>query len=125
MTTRLGGLLAALVCAGAMSCIVIGQGLEGRSRPDAPGRTRPIRASRARMAPLPPSAWTDAQRRLVEERHVNGRVGDAFTTLLRMPDLAATIVAIEAYYEQAATLSPRHRELLVLRTSWLMNSEYL
>jgi alkylhydroperoxidase family enzyme len=93
--------------------------------PDAPGRIRPIHVSRARLAPLPPAAWTDAQRRIAAKHAPTGRVGNAFATLLMTPDLADTIVAIEAYYLQRATLSPRHRELLVLRTSWLLNSHSL
>jgi alkylhydroperoxidase family enzyme len=125
VTSRFTILLVALFSIGTMSAAISWQRPEVMPLPDAPGRTRPVRLARARLAPLPTAAWTDAQRRLAEKHAPTGGAGNAFATLLMMPDLADTIVAIEAYYLHHATLSPRHRELLVLRTSWLLNSQYL
>ena len=44
--------------------------------------------------------------------------------LLAHPDLAKGVVPFARYITSESTLSPRHRELLILRTAWLCRSDY-
>ena len=46
-------------------------------------------------------------------------------TLLHIPALADGFLSFPAYLTKASTLAPRHRELLILRTAWLLNNDYL
>ncbi len=125
MTRRFRTPLIVLFAIATLSTAVAGQGPAIQPVPEAPGRARPVRVARARLAPPAPANWTDAQRRLVAQHAPTGRVGNALGTLLTLPDLAETIMAIETYYREHSSLPARHRELLVLRTSWLLNSESL
>ena len=65
-----------------------------QSRPDAPGSRQPVRLSTPRIAPLPESQWTDQHRVLVREYASDGRVGNALSTLLHVPELAEAIMRL-------------------------------
>ena len=95
-----------------------------QSRPDAPGSRQPVRLSTPRIAPLPESQWTDQHRVLVREYASDGRVGNALSTLLHVPELAEAIMPVVRFLEQESALEPRHRSLFLLRTAWLTHSQY-
>jgi alkylhydroperoxidase family enzyme len=44
---------------------------------------------------------------------------------LRHPVLAENVLPFEQYISNESTLTPRHRQLLILRTAWLCRSEYV
>ena len=78
-----------------------------------------------RIAPVPESEWTDAQRAIVARFGPGGRAPNALRVYLRHPVLAENILPFERYISTESTLSPRHRALLILRTAWLCRSEYV
>lgn len=75
--------------------------------------------------PLPDDQWTDAHRAIVAKYAADGRPGNGLRTLLHIPGLADSFLSFPAYLSKDSTLIPRHRELLILRTAWLLNSDYL
>ncbi len=95
-----------------------------QSRPDAPGSRQPVRLTTPRVTPLPESQWTDQQRALVEEYAPDGRAGNALATLLRVPQIAESIMSFGRFLDQESALEPRYRSLLLLRTAWLTYSQY-
>ena len=95
-----------------------------QSRPDPPGSRQPVRLTTPRIAPLPESQWTDRHRALVREYAGDGRVGNALSTLLHVPELAEAIMPFVRFLAQESALEPRHRSLLQLRTAWLTHSQY-
>lgn len=96
-----------------------------RSLPDPPGGRRPARLSRPRIEPLPDTQWTDEHRQLVAKYAPDGRPGNALRTLLRIPLLVNGTMPFQTYITRESSLSPRHREILILRTAWLLNNEYV
>ena len=94
-------------------------------RPDAPGSAPLVRLSEPRIAPLPESEWTAEQRALVERYASEVRIGNAFRTMLRVPELVEAVMPFVLFTSIDSTLSARHRGLLILRTAWLTRSSYL
>lgn len=93
--------------------------------PEAPGARRPATLSSPRLSPLSEAQWTDVHKGIVAKYAANGRPGNALRTLLHIPDLADNLMSFQAYQMNGSTLAPRHREILILRTSWLLNNENL
>jgi len=89
-----------------------------------PGSVRPIRLERPRIPPLPLSEWTAEQRALATKYLGDARPDNGFATLVRVPALVDGTKPFELYIARDSTLPPRHRELLILRTAWLMNNQF-
>jgi len=92
--------------------------------PERPGSSRPRRLPKARMLPLPEAQWTEVHRALVAKYSEEGRVGNALRTLLHVPELVDGTMPFHTYLERDSSLSARHREILILRTAWLLNNDY-
>lgn len=75
-------------------------------------------APRPRLAPVPPSERTDAQRELLARVDVAGPMGEAniFTTLVRAPGVFRRWLSFGGALLRGA-LPARDRELLILRTA--------
>ena len=114
--------LAAAVVAGAVATTAQGH---TNTIPDPPGGGRPLRVSSPRLAPLPEGEWSDAHKAIVAKYAADGRPGNSLRTLLHVPALADSFLSFPAYLSQASTLPPRHRELLILRTAWLLNNDVI
>ena len=83
------------------------------------------RLSKPRILPLKKEEWTDEQRQLLERFYREGQPYNVQGTL------GQNWEAYKNYYVWAtyvigrnSTLPPRERELLLLRTGWLCQSEY-
>ncbi len=50
---------------------------------------------------------------------------NALRTLLRVPELAEAVMPYTTYLTNETSISPRHRELLILRIAWLYGNENL
>jgi alkylhydroperoxidase family enzyme len=112
-----------LLCVTAFPCLAIGT--SAQYVVDQPGSRQPAALTRPRIAPLPEGQWTDAQKQLVEKYTIDGRAGNGLKTLLRLPELVEGVMPFTVYLLKESSLSPRHRELLVLRAAWLCRSRPL
>ena len=94
-------------------------------RPGPPGTAAFVRLSEPRIAPLPESQWTAEHRARVDRWAPEVRIGNAFRTLLHVPELVDAVMPFLVYAARETTLPARHRELLILRTAWLTQNGYL
>lgn len=81
-------------------------------------------AAQPRIAPVSESAWTPEQREMVAT-FWKGPVGNDVRTFVANPALVKGLSPFANYILTESTLSPRHRELLILRSAWLCESDYL
>jgi len=116
--------LAALLAVAAAIPLTAGRAA-AQSAIEAPGARRPEVPSRPRIAPLPESQWTDAHRQLVAKYARDGHADNALRTLLNVPEIVDGVMPYTNYLSDESTLSPRHRELLILRVAWLCASDSL
>ncbi|MEE2775280.1 MAG: carboxymuconolactone decarboxylase family protein [Acidobacteriota bacterium] len=94
-------------------------------RPQPPGSTEVFRLVEPRVAPLPEPLWTAEHRALVARYAPEIRIGNAFRTLLHVPELVEAVMPFVLYTAGDSTLPARDRELLILRTAWLCQNSYL
>jgi 4-carboxymuconolactone decarboxylase len=116
-------LLLLLVCAGSFWLAPLNVNAE--TTPDRPGGTRPIQLTKPRIPPLTEAQWTEVHRKLVATFSRDGRPGNDLKTLLRVPEMVEALMPFNIYVSSESSLSPRHREILILRTAWLCGNEYL
>jgi alkylhydroperoxidase family enzyme len=81
-------------------------------------------AAEPRIRPIAGTVLTDEQRVLEKAAGAFGAGAD-FRTLLVHPELVKGVLPFANYVLAESTLTPRHRELLILRTAWQMRSDYL
>lgn len=119
MTRTTGGVLLTigLVLGGAASAAA-------QLRVDPPGARRPMPAA-TRVTPLPQAEWNDAQKALVEKHARYGAPDNAFRTMLRVPELLDGVMPYTIYLSEDSSLTPRQRELLILRAAWLAGNQTL
>src|SRR5688572_5012905 len=85
----------------------------------------PAVAAEPRLRPAAGAALTEEQRSL-EKAHAGAfGAGADFRTLLTHPELVKGVLPFANYIVAESTLTPRPRELLILRTAWRTNSDYL
>ena len=77
-----------------------------------------------RVAPLPEAEWTEEMRGALGARAGAGRARHLYTTLVRHPELFKHWLVFAAQILGGSTLSPRARELVILRTGYRCKSDY-
>ncbi len=77
-----------------------------------------------RMEPLTIDEMDADTRDLVARSSLGGKVLNIFATLARHPKLLKRWLVFGAHVLTKSTLSPRDRELLILRTGWRCGSAY-
>lgn len=82
-------------------------------------------AGEPRIRPVAGAALTEEQRSLEKAYAGAFGTGADFRTLLTHPDLVKGVLPFADYVLAESTLTPRHRELLILRTAWRTRSAYL
>ena len=101
-------------------------GLSAQPLPARPGASRPAQLSRPRVEPLPEAQWTDEHRKRIADFVPPGAPpGNSFRTLLNVPELVDHTMTFYRYVSQNSSLTPRIRELLMLRTAWLHGSDVI
>ena len=100
-------------------------GPSGQAVPARPGSAERVRLTKPRILPLPEAQWTDVHMKLVAKYSHDGLVGNDFRTLLNIPEMVDAVMPFHNYLSEESSLSPRHRELLILRTAWLCGNEYV
>ena len=98
---------------------------DAQVRPDLPGSTEAFRLAEPRIAPINEVDWGAEQRALVTRWAPQVRIGNAFRTLLHVPELVEAVMPFTLYITRDTTLPTRHRELLIFRTAWLCQNAYL
>ena len=83
-----------------------------------------MRLSEPRIPPLPESNWDAAQRDLMQAFVAGGRVFNVFGTLIHHPDLFRRWLVFANHVLGKSTIDVRQREVLILRTAKLVDSEY-
>jgi alkylhydroperoxidase family enzyme len=83
-----------------------------------------MRLTSPRIAPVPPESWSDTQKALLDPQVMRGRVQNIFLTLANHVPLAKRWMVFANHILHKSTLSPRDRELLILRIGWLCQSGY-
>jgi alkylhydroperoxidase family enzyme len=97
--------------------------MAGQAVPDRPGGARPATLKAPRIGPLHEAQWTYLHKQLVAKYLPDGHVGNSFKTLLNVPELVDGTMPFHNYITRDSGLSPRHREILILRTAWLHGSD--
>ena len=77
-----------------------------------------------RIPPVQKSEWTETQRMLLEPMEEAGQLNNVASTLANHPDLMQPLFGILGHVMGGSSLSPRDRELLILRIGWLCKAEY-
>jgi 4-carboxymuconolactone decarboxylase len=79
-----------------------------------------------RIPALPPDEWDPETRDALAQSPAgpDGSPLHIFATLANHPKLLKRWMVFANHVLSKSTLSPRHRELLILRTGWLCGSEY-
>lgn len=78
-----------------------------------------------RLRPVAAGALTEEQRALAATYGGAFGNGADLRTLLVHPELVRGVLPFANYILAESTLTPRHRELLILRTAWRTHSDYL
>jgi alkylhydroperoxidase family enzyme len=86
-------------------------------------RVAPLAAPR--ITPLADAELTDVHKQLIARFTRDGRANNALRTLLRVPELTEAVMPYTTYLSNETSISPRHRQLLILRIAWLAGSENL
>lgn len=77
-----------------------------------------------RIPPLRDEEMSEAQRELLGPFLQTGRVDNVFRTLAQHPDLMRRWLPFANHVLSKSTLSPREREILILRIGYLCRAEY-
>ena len=107
------------------ACLYLASAISAQYVVNQPGSRQTAALTRPRIAPLPEAQWTDVHRQLVAKHAIDGRVDNGLKTLLHLPELVDAVMPYTRYLLEESSLSPRHRELLVLRAAWLCGSQPL
>ena len=99
--------------------------LGAQAIPDRPGGTRPVQLTKPRILPLAEAQWTAVHRQAAAKFTRGGRAGNDLRTLLQVPEMVEGLMPFNIYVSSESSLSPRHRELLILRTAWLCGNQYV
>jgi alkylhydroperoxidase family enzyme len=84
-----------------------------------------VRLDTPRLAPLPEEEWDEEVRDLLRGAGLGGaRPLRIFTTLAHHPKLLKRWLVFGSHVLAKSSLSPRERELAILRVGWLCRAEY-
>jgi 4-carboxymuconolactone decarboxylase len=84
-----------------------------------------LRLAKPRIAPLQDSEFTPEQvERLAKSRQKDGSILNIFRTLVRSPDAFRAFAWWGGYVLSRNSLTPRDREIAILRVGWLCKSGY-
>ena len=115
----LGGTLALMT-----ATLVALSGAVGQSLPVALGPKPFVRPATPRIQPVAPSELTDAHREILGRRWQGVETGAIFRTCVRNGELCRIWLPFAAYIESPdVTITPREREMLILRTAWLSHDD--
>lgn len=77
-----------------------------------------------RVKPIPLSELSGERLELVKPRIRDGQLPNLYATLIVHPKFYGPRATFGAYIQRESHLPPKTRELIILRTAWLMKTEY-
>ena len=92
--------------------------------PELAARPTSARLAQPRIRALKDSEMTQEQRELVKPQTRNGAIPNLYATIANHPKLYGPRVRFGSYLQRDSLLSPKTRELLIMRTAWNIRSEY-
>jgi AhpD family alkylhydroperoxidase len=96
------------------------------SLPPLAGPAPGVRLSTPRIPPIGPEQWTPEQRKLITPQIREKRSELSFyATMIQHPILYTSHASFGSYLRGETGLPPRTRELLIMRTAFLIGAEYL
>jgi alkylhydroperoxidase family enzyme len=88
-------------------------------------KERPMpRLNEPRLPPIDPNDFNEEQREVYKNQIEQGSVLNIFRTLAHHPKLAKRWGVFGTHILNKSTLSPRDREIAILRIGWLCQAEY-
>ena len=85
---------------------------------------KPARLTTPRLKPVPEAQWSAEQRELIKPMTANGPPANLYTTMLNHPKLYGPRRTFGSYIQRESLLPPKTRELVIMRTAWLIRAEY-
>ena len=93
--------------------------------PKVAGHANGPRLRTPRIPPLRPEQWSPEQQKLISpQRRSDGSVMNLYATILNHPALYAPRMSFGSYIRAESSLPPKTRELLIMRTAFLIGAEY-
>ena len=92
--------------------------------PKLASRPTSARLTQPRIAPLKLESMSTEQRELVKAQLRNGSLPNLYATIANHPKLYGPRVRFGSYLQRDSLLPAKTRELLIMRTAWLIKSEY-
>jgi len=83
-----------------------------------------MRLTQPRIPALPEAQWSDEQREALKGQEIGGSVQNIFRTMANHAKLAKRWLVFGNHILSKSTLSPRDREILILRIGWLCQAGY-
>jgi 4-carboxymuconolactone decarboxylase len=82
------------------------------------------RLATPRVKPIALSAMTAEQREMVAGQIRDGKLPNLYGTMINHPGLYKPRLTFGSYIQRDSSLSPKSRELLIMRTGWNIKAEY-
>ncbi|HYV05033.1 MAG TPA: carboxymuconolactone decarboxylase family protein [Blastocatellia bacterium] len=93
--------------------------------PKLAGQAKSARLSKPRIAPLAREQWTPQQRELIAPQvRADGSVLNLYSTMLQHSRLYGPRMSFGTYLRTETSLPPKTRELLIMRTAFLIGAQY-
>jgi len=77
-----------------------------------------------RLEPIEQDDWNDEQKELLDKQSIRGSVPNIFKTLIHHEKLAKRWLVFASHILSKSSLKPRDREIAILRTGCLADSNY-
>ncbi|MBU2648995.1 carboxymuconolactone decarboxylase family protein, partial [bacterium] len=93
--------------------------------PSRPGKSRPTYLKSSRISPIQEEQWTDEHRHRASKYFPDGLISNGIKTLFYDPEMIDGVMPIQKHIREETSLTPRHRDILILRTAWVLGCEYV
>lgn len=83
-----------------------------------------MRLSKPRIPPIHEDDWTESQSEVLKAQKIRGKVANIFRTMANHEKLAKRWLVFAGHILSKSTLSPREREIAILRIGWRCQAAY-
>ena len=89
-----------------------------------PHQERIVRLTKPRIPPIQEGSWTEDQSAVFKDQKIRGKVANIFRTMATHEKLAKRWMVFANHILSKSTLSPREREIAILRIGWRCQAGY-